>query len=232
MRGIVTILILAFAINTSLANEVVTKNYKVVPFNKIAVIGGFQINLKQSPKEQISISGEKEILNRIKVSIREGLLIVELIKDKDRRLRLKKNQVPSINISFSSISSLQIDGFANIKSDSYININNISLNLNGSSKVDLNINCKHLIVESSGASYIKLNGKGQNLTVIMNGAGLYDGFNFATSTAKVEINGTGKVRVIPKSTLSGSISGFGALYYKGNPKIDIKRNFGIVEQIK
>ncbi|WP_320053486.1 head GIN domain-containing protein [uncultured Acetobacteroides sp.] len=213
------------------ASEVTSKTIKLPAFNRIAIVGSYKIRMVQTSNPALTISGQASIVERINVSVRDGLLMVEMPKQRDRRMRLKSAEIPTLHLSFRSINNLFIDGSANITSPRPLKFENLELMLKGASKLGVALVCSNLTIETSGAAYLKIKGTSRTFVLRMKGSGMFDGYNLVTEKAKVIIEGTGKARINAQERLSGSISVFGTLFYKGNPIVDVSKNFGIVKQI-
>lgn len=229
-RGL-TLIFAALAFLACQATEYTSKSFSIKQFSRIAFIGGYRIHLVQSSKPFLSISGKAHIIEKIKVSNREGLLLVEIPKYRDRRMRLKSDEIPTLLISFKSINNLYIEGYADVSSSSTLTFNDLTVSIKGSSKLRVSLRCNSLSMDVSGASYSKLAGFAKVFSLNMRGAGMFDGYNLETSRTRIRIDGTGKARISAKQSLSGEINGFGSLFYKGNPTVDVRKNFGIVKQI-
>jgi Protein of unknown function (DUF2807). len=214
-----------------LASEVTSKAIKLPAFNRIAIVGSYNIYMMQTSTPILQISGQTRIVERINVSVRNGLLLVEMPKQRDRRMRLKSAEIPTLRLSFKSINNLFIDGSAAIASPRPLKFGNLGLTLKGASKLGVSLICSNLNLDISGAAYIKIGGKSKYLALHMKGSGMFDGYKLVTQKANVIIEGTGKARINAQERLSGTISVFGTLFYKGNPIVDVSKNFGIVKQI-
>lgn len=231
MKRIISILLILSASQLLWATKPTTKVFKTLPFEKVAITGGFEINISQCKNSALQIIGMPAVVNRIKVAVREGLLTIEMAKDRDRRLHLRNDEIPTINLYVTNLNNLQIDGYANLKSQNVLKAKALSVRLSGSSKIDLALICQTFDITSGGASYIRLKGESEKVKLTMNGAGMYDGFGLNTNNTTVVINGTGKAQISAKKQLIGSINGFGAVYYKGKPTVEIKKEFGVVKRI-
>jgi len=228
-----SLLILAFTTLTMhlFASECTSRTIKLPAFNKIAIIGGYKISVVQSNTPTLVITGKTAIVQKIKVSVRDGLLMVEMPKYKDRRMRVKSDEIPTIRLSFKRINNLFADGFVDISSVRQLRFGNLTVRLKGSSKMNISLSCSYLELETNGATYINLQGVAKSLNLHMRGAGMFDGYNLVTQKTDVTIDGTGKARINAQEKLSGQINGFGTLFYKGNPTVDVSKNFGIVKQL-
>jgi hypothetical protein len=214
-----------------LASEVSSKTIKLPAFNRIAIIGSYKIQMDQTSHPSLNISGQPSIVNRVRVTVRNGLLMVEMPKQRDRRMRLRSAEIPTIHLSFSSINNLFIDGSAAITSPRPLKFGHLGLTLKGASKLGVTLICRSLTLETSGATYIKIKGTATTFALHMKGSGMFDGYNLVTQHAQVTIEGTGKARINAQERLTGTISVFGTLFYKGNPAVNVSKNLGILKQI-
>lgn len=215
----------------ALGNSVTTKVYKSVPYNRVAIIGSYSIQLDQRESPYITIKGKPAVMQRIKVSVKEGLLVIEMTKIRDKRMRVKTEDLPMVYLPINKVSHINLDGYTNVTSLSPISTSKLNINISGASKMNIGLNCSNLNLVASGASYISINGKCNNLDLTMNGAGLFDGFNFKAATSTIQINGSGKSRLNVKDLIKGNIRGFGVLYYKGSPKLNVTKSIGLIKHM-
>jgi hypothetical protein len=82
-----------------------------------------------------------------------------------------------------------------------------------------NLDTQTMTVTMSGAGSATLQGKANDQQVTVSGAGSYDGSEFATKTAKVNVSGVGNAIVNASDTLDATVSGVGNIEYVGNPKV-------------
>lgn len=230
-RAFALISIMLLICTLSFADTIKTKVYKSVPYNRVAIIGSYCIQLDQRKSQYITIKGKQSVIQRIKVSVKEGLLVIEMTKIRDKRMRVKSEDLPVVLLPINQVSHIDLDGYTNVTSRSPITTSDLEINISGASKMNIGIICNYLNLIASGASYININGRCKNLDLTMNGAGLFDGFNFKAATSTIHINGSGKSRLNVKDMISGNISGFGTLYYKGSPKMNVTKNIGLIKQM-
>jgi hypothetical protein len=75
-----------------------------------------------------------------------------------------------------------------------------------------------------GAGNIKIdNGNASVINLTISGAGNIEAQDYEVGNVNIVLSGTGNLRTWVTNNLSGSISGVGNIYYKGNPTININR---------
>ena len=122
----------------------------------------------------------------------------------------------------------------------YIEVRNNNNMLQISEKFNYGLNATRLvidvylprleIIDLKGSGNFKIvDGKNANLQISMSGTGNIDAQNFEAANVIVNLSGFGDVKVWATNSITGKISGFGNLYYRGNPLIINVNRTGIGE---
>jgi hypothetical protein len=179
-------------------------------FTKIQLNGGYEVELFQGNEESITIISEKEMLNKVKAEISDGLLEIKAEKE------ILVNKV-KLKIKFKNLEELRIDGGMSLKSKQPIQIENLVLKVNGGADIKLNISGKSLKLNLAGGTNIELKGKVDDFDILLGGAGNIDADKLEAENVKVEIDGAGYAKVWPIKSINAQLNGVGAIEYVGNP---------------
>jgi hypothetical protein len=77
-------------------------------------------------------------------------------------------------------------------------------------------------IDLTGVGDFFLTGPDQNeLTITLTGVGNIDAFELRTDTCNITFSGVGNCKLFVTDLLSGTLSGVGNVYYKGNPEINL-----------
>jgi hypothetical protein len=77
-------------------------------------------------------------------------------------------------------------------------------------------------VELTGVGDFLLSGPDQGeLTITLNGVGNIESYELKADTCNIMLTGVGNCKVFVSNLLSGTLSGVGNVYYKGNPSINL-----------
>lgn len=165
-----------------------------------------------------------------------------LILDIKNGYSLKNGDKINYYISCPNVQEFVINGIGNIniQRNSSDTLNHVFLAITGDGEISGNqMSCKYLRSEISGSGKIEfnnilarntqsiisgngdiiLNGFSDSSIIEIPGVGNYDCFGFQNYHSYISFSGTANARVQVDSTLNVEISGFGHVYYKGQPTI-------------
>lgn len=179
-------------------------------FTKIHLNGGYEVELLQGNEESITIVSEKEILNKVKAEISDGLLEIKSEKE------ILVHKVKLI-IKFKNIEELKIDGGMSLKSIQPVQTENLVLKVNGGADIKLNITGKSLKLVLAGGTNIELRGNVTNLDIMLGGAGNISADILEAENVKVEIDGAGYAKVWATKSIDAQLAGVGVIEYLGKP---------------
>ena len=95
-----------------------------------------------------------------------------------------------------------------------------SAKISGSGKINGAIECDNYSVTISGSGKVTTHGNSSNVDISISGSGKFDGNEFYTNNANINISGSGNASLYIEDYLNAVISGSGKVNYGGNPKID------------
>jgi hypothetical protein len=179
-------------------------------FSKIYLNGGYEVELIQGNEESVTIVTEKEILNKVKAEISDGLL--EINSEKEILVHKVK-----LIIKFKNIEELKIDGGMSLKSNQPIQVESLILKVNGGADIKLNLSGKSLELNLAGGTNIEVKGNVGNLDIMLGGAGNISADMLEAENVKVEIDGAGYAKVWATKSIDAQLNGIGAIEYLGNP---------------
>ena len=199
-------------------------------FHSIKISGGMDVEITQSDKFSVEIRSNQ--LQKIKSSIKEGVLIIEPTKT-------GKNFKGFAYISAPKFETITLNGACDLKttntlvqpslglglsgaSDAVISTNNQSMSvvLSGSSDLDLKGEIASLYATCSGASDMDCFGSIQKAHLVLSGSSDFDGKKCEMETCTVVASGSSDAAVNVKNTLSVTASGSSEITYYGNPKVE------------
>lgn len=171
---------------------------EVSGFSAVRMHGVGELVITQGEREALTIEGDDHILPLIESSVAGGTLSL----GPKRGNRIKNMTRLVFTLTVTELALITLDGDATIT---------IS---------DLNTDA--LTVNLRGAGSFKISGEALSQTVNIQGAGSYDGREFPTSRATVDIKGSGNVVVQAGDSLNINISGVGDVVYYGSPTVTRK----------
>ena len=165
-------------------------------FTKVKSDGVFEINIIQGSIQSVEITGDNNIMSRVKTKVVNNELRLYLEGDSYRNISLKADIIVT-----------RLNG---IKNSGVGNIYAYDINESGNFKIF-----------NSGSANILLEGRAQSVDVKNEGSGNFLGFDFEVNDGVVENVGSGDIEVHCNEELDVKIKGSGNVYYKGNPTLNV-----------
>ncbi|WP_338410860.1 head GIN domain-containing protein [uncultured Flavobacterium sp.] len=191
-------------------------------YDKISVSGSFKVELVAGKEGNITIKGDENIISHIEAEVKNNTL----------NIHLKKNKTYSytsdiiITVPFEKISALIYIGSGELKTINTINTTDLEVKFLGSGKVDLDINTENLTIDLTGSRVLNISGKTKELNGKLIGSGTLNLSNLTTQNAKINLTGSGNIKVDCTNTLIAKVIGSGLIEYKKNPKVTEKSIIG------
>ncbi len=196
-------------------NDWASKTYNIGDFSEVILDGAFKVYLIQGDNCNVVVKATyDDVFDNIKikrfgneVSITMDASLFEL-----RRV--------SLYITAKTFEKLKIEGGVNLKTNGYIDLQNLSVNIEGGANVELNMKAKNVEVYGEGGFLFELKGVAEKLDVTIKGAGHVSAGELKTKDVSFIVAGFGTGGVYATNTLNARIEGVGKLRYKGEPKVN------------
>ncbi len=194
--------------------KVITKERKVEKFDKILILGSFDVVLIDGKEGKISIKGEENIIPYIETIVRGNEL---KIKYKDNTsISTTKNTL--IKVAFEDINEVSLTGSGDVIAKKPISSEDVEINLIGSGDMKIKVDATNVESKLSGSGDIDIFGKTENYECIVSGSGDVDAYELKSKNTIVKVSGSGDVNVTATNKIKARVSGSGDIRYKGNPK--------------
>ena len=166
-------------------------------FSKVKSDGVFEITITQGATQSVEITGDNNIMNRIKTKVVNSELRLYLDDDNNYRdITLR------VDIVVNRLNGIKNSGVGDI----------YAYNIDESGNFN---------VFNSGTANIFIEGEAQSLDIKNEGSGAFMGFNFEVNDGDLENIGSGDIEVNCTEELDVKIKGSGNVYYMGNPILDV-----------
>ncbi len=180
-------------------------------FTGIKAGDAFNITISQSDANSLKVNAPENIQAQIKTEVKDGILIISTegnIKDADDI---------SISISVKSLTSLDVSGASDVKSENQLTCDKLNIITNGAGDIHLDLKANDIKTDISGAGDVTLKGTTQSLDATISGAGDLKASNLEATKIKAKVSGAGDAKVFAVQSLDADVSGAGSIIYKGNP---------------
>lgn len=229
MKKSIKLLITSALFLTTIANAQWSTNQKIIgngnlisekrttiPYDKIAIIGFFDVELISGSEGNITLKGEENLLPYIKIEVVDKEL--KISTENKKSIKTSDGKKIVIVVPFESINQVSLVGSGDVSNNNTIVSNSFSVKLTGSGDLKLNIEAKDLEVNLNGSGDITLNGKTENITSTLNGSGDIKASNMKSKNATVTVSGSGDNSVSCTESLYARVTGSGDVKYGGDPK--------------
>jgi hypothetical protein len=197
-----------------------TSRRPVEPFSQLIVSGHMVVNLEIGDENKVSISGDDNLVSRVKVVNDRGTLRIQApkgtIQKRDLEVTVITHQLSGI------VASLTENAIINVSGKS---LDAIDVRLSGVGNLVVNeLNATSIRAQMDGTGILRVSGSARKLDFRMSGLGTADFERLCTHTADVKVHGMGKVVVTVDEFLDATIRGLGRISYVGDPSLyrDVK----------
>ena len=200
--------------------DVTTKVVSTNDYDKIKVMGHFDVQLESGNEGNISVMTDENLHEYIIVEVKDNNTLVIRVK---KNINLKTRKGIHITVPFKDISEIALMGSGEIESKDTIQADLFEVSLAGSGDLDLNFNVANLDAKVSGSGDMILSGEAKNFEMKLSGSGDFDGNSLRCENTQVYVSGSGQAKVTASERIKARVNGSGAIKYAGNPEIkDVK----------
>jgi hypothetical protein len=192
--------------------------------SRIKISGVFDLNLTQSDQESLTLDGNSELAEKLKVSQVGDLLILEM---EELNSGFFDDYELNVNLSISDLQELEFDGVGNIKTTGNFTLKSFKIRGEGIGNLSLEIEANAIDANLNMMGNMTLRGKADTMILKNEGIGNIDASNLITQKLDLLSSGIGKVAVHCEGELSLEVDGIGAVSYTGNPTVIKEKVDGI-----
>ncbi len=196
------------------SGKVVAKDFDIEEFDSIELnLSSAILYIAQKESRGLRIEAEDNILERLKINVINKKLNIS------RSLRcLRYTEPVKIYASFPLLTSITVNGSAEVVGENKFVLDEMKININGSGEIILSLEVQKLETAVSGSGIIQLNGLANVHTFNVSGSGILEAYSLITNKSDITISGPGKAEVVAIEELNIKISGPGKVMYMGEPK--------------
>lgn len=187
------------------SDNIVTKEYKLKPFEKIQMKGVGNVELIQSEEKSglVELTAPDNYVEFYKFESDGKKLTINF----DKKLVNIQTKDVKIRVYTCDLIKLENSGAANINMD----------------RLDTDI----IEITNSGVGHITIGGVADNVQLINSGVGSIDASKLKALNVKASVSGVGSIDCYASESIKGSVSGVGSLNYNGHPKQKETKRTGV-----
>ncbi|WP_289659241.1 head GIN domain-containing protein [Flavobacterium panacagri] len=210
------------------SNNKITGNGKITTqtrttgdYDSIKIAGFFDVDLVAGKEGKITIKGEENLLQAIKVEVEGNELKVYV--ERGTQIRSSSGKKIEVTIPFEKIAAVTLSGSGNVRTKDKIKSDNLTAKLSGSGNFDLDIEANTFDLALSGSGDVTLKGTANSFTSKISGSGNIKASELKSKIVDANISGSGNSKLTCNESLTARVSGSGNIKYLGNPeKRDVK----------
>jgi hypothetical protein len=191
----------------------ISEDRAVDPYTKLEINIAADVTIVPGDKQYVRIQAQNNLLKIIKTNVRGKTLEV------DSRPCFQTDSRVKIELTANMLSSVKINGSANVKTSASMNTEDFDVSINGSGQYIGDIFANAVNAEINGSGNIIINGSTKKLDVEINGSGDFKGIGFKAFEANISVKGSGDVDINALNKLRVEVLGSGDVTYVGNPDI-------------
>ena len=187
------------------SDNIVTKEYKLKPFEEVKMRGVGHVELIQDEAKNglVELTAPDNYVEFYKFDSDGKKLTINF----DKKLVNIQTKDVKIRVYTCDLIKLENSGAANINMD----------------RLDTDV----IEITNSGVGHIKIGGVADNVQLINSGVGSIDASKLKALNVKASVSGVGSIDCYASESINGSVSGVGSLNYNGHPKQKETKRSGV-----
>ena len=194
--------------NTNLieeSNNVVTKEYKLKPFDEVHMrcVGAVELIQDEKKSGTVELTAPENYIELYKFENNGNELEINFAK---QHINIHTRNV-KIKVYTNNLLALKNSGASSIRMDS--------------------LDTDRIEIINSGVGSIAISGLADNVTLQNSGVGSINAENLKALNVKANVSGVGSITCYASERIEGKVSGVGSLKYAGNPKHKNNKRTGV-----
>jgi len=189
-------------------------------FDKIKSSGNVKVRYFESHEHRVVVTVDSNLEDRVDIYSKNNVLHIgvksKFVYDSFNFTKYK------VDIYSPVLKGVSLSGSGSFEAVDIISGSSFDAAVSGSGKINAVVDCNIFTAKVSGSGRITIAGVSDDANISITGSGRFDGSDFHTLNAAVNISGSGKVNIFVEDYLDAKISGSGEITYGGQPKIDSK----------
>lgn len=190
-------------------------------FHAVANSGSITVEVRFGDRESVRLEGDAEAIKEIETVVEQGTL---KIRYKNRVNISGRNwgRVAAY-VTAKRIDALSQSGSGSVTVNGKLTGNELNASVSGSGRIAFTSEVANYNGSISGSGRISANGGAKKSNVSISGSGRFDGEDFKSQSANLQISGSGSIQIHVDDQLDASVSGSGRIRYSGNAKTNFRK---------
>ncbi len=222
MKKIIFLATAAILINTAFAQKTIrdanAEARNVKGFHAIEVSGGIDLYLSSGDEAVAVSASDREIRDRIKTEVENGVLKIYYDWKKGMSLKTFKNSMKAY-VSYKTLEKLTASGGCDVNIEDAIKSEKFALSLSGGSDIKGRINGGSFVINVSGGSDADLSGAVIDLKIQASGGSDFSGNDLAAENCVIYASGGSDVEIMVNKEFYAEASGGSDVLWKGKATV-------------
>lgn len=223
MKKLFSLVFLAFLGATSYPQKTIhdanAEARTVSGFHAIEVSGGIDLYLTNGDEAVAVSSNDKEIRDRIKTEVKDGVLKIYFEWKKGLKFNLKGGNSMKAYVSFKTLDKLSASGGSDVNLEGIMKSDKLSLNVSGGSDFKGKVEVGSLIINQSGGSDVALNGHVTDIRIDASGGSDFSGYDLVTDNCIIHASGGSDINITVNKEFYAEASGASDVNWKGKATV-------------
>jgi hypothetical protein len=196
------------------SGRIATERRAVSGFDRIAIAGAFEVELRQGSSEGVELSGDDNLLALVETRL-EGAASRTLKIGTKRDLDLAPSQPIRIRIDLVQLTAIDMGGSSTLAANG-LHVGKLAVAMGGSGSMKLAaLDAERLALSLGGSGRAEADGRAKSAALNIGGSGNVACAALAVDEVSVSIAGSGFAEVHANQRLSISIAGSGRVRHTG-----------------
>jgi hypothetical protein len=222
MKKVISLLLAVFSLVTVHAQKTIrdanAEVRNVSGFHAIEVSGGIDLFLSSGDEAVAVSANDKEIRDRIKTEVKDGVLKIYYDWKKGMKFNLKGTSLKAY-VSFKNLDGLSASGGSDVKVDGTIKSDKLNLDLSGGSDFSGKVAVGTMKIDQSGGSDCDLSGSVTDIRIDASGGSDFNGYDLVADNCVIQASGGSDIEITVNKELYAEASGASDVHWKGKAMV-------------
>ena len=214
-----------FLVSCESKNNSYSEEKAIEGVTKLKLKGLFSVNISQGGKGTMSISGNEDLVKKLRVLQTGDLLELSLDEEESGAFFMKEEL--QIDLDILDLSEIRFEGVGNIKNSGTLDLGDLLIAGNGVGNISLELDAQAVDARLNFVGNMTLKGSANEMKLVNEGIGNIDASELIVQNVNLTSSGIGAVSVHCENELTLKVDGIGVVNYTGNPTVVSEKVSGI-----
>ena len=214
-----------FLVSCESKNNSYSEEKAIEGVSRLKLKGLFSVNIKQGGAESMRISGNEDLVKKLRVLQTGDLLELSLDEEESGAFFMKEEL--QIDLDILDLSEIRFEGVGNIKNSGTLDLGDLLIAGNGVGNISLELDAQAVDARLNFVGNMTLKGSANEMKLVNEGIGNIDASELIVQNVNLTSSGIGAVSVHCEGELTLKVDGIGVVNYTGNPTVVSEKVSGI-----